>query len=313
MRTACKVTFHEKLRNTNVAEEQPCCATNDNLPNADTIQESESFGVQETSNELSPANDKPLSGDNLLTLLEQEEVQVRIFKIIIDRLLGKSSQVAGECKNCQKLQSTIDSLTAKINHLESRLDQEGSIAAKLKQEVVIAHEGVNQAEQRVQQANEQLAEQQNVIQDLQIKLAGYRESFEDDLRIHNAYLDFSTETKSSLAGIFKDTSTKGLIACGIQEANIGNLWDYAKNEVIHGGNPDEQKLLTFFELLFKRFALAFPAYRLETELVGTEFDHQAHIKHQSSEASSGTIKKVCLPGYTNTRNNKPVKQSVVML
>ena len=261
----------------------------------------------------SPANDKPLSGENFLTLLEQEEIQMRLFQIISDRLLGKGSQVAGECKNCQKQQSAIDNLTAEINHLESRLAQEGSIAAKLKQEVAIAHEGVNQAEQRVQQANAQLTEQQNVNQELEKRLAGYRESFEDDLRIHSAYLDFSAETKSSLAGIFKDTSTKGLIACGIQEANIGNLWDYAKNEVIHGGNPDEQKLVTFFELLFNRFALAYPAYRLETELVGTEFDHQVHIKHQSSATSSGTIKKVCLPGYTNTRNNKPVKQSVVML
>ena len=313
MRTACKVTFREKLRNTNVAEEQQNCATNHNSPDADTVQESENFAVQGTGSEPLPANDKPLSVDQLLTLLEQEEIQMKLFQIFTNRLLGNGSQAVGECKNCQKQQSAIDSLTAKINHLESRLTQEGNTTAKLKQDVALAREGVNQAEQRVQQANAQLAEQQYAKQALEKKLAGYRESFEDDLRIHNAYLDFSAETKSSLAGIFKDTSTQGLIACGIQEANIGNLWDYAKNEVIHGGNPDEQKLVTFFELLFKRFALAYPAYRLETELVGTEFDHQAHIKHQSSVASSGTIKKVCLPGYTNTRTNKPIKQSVVML
>lgn len=296
-----------------MAEEQPCCVTNRNFPDADTAQVSESLGVQETSSEPSPANDKPLPVDSLLTLLEQEEIQMRILQIISDRLLGKGGQAVGECKNCQKQQSAIDSLTAKINHLEARLAQEGSTVAKLKQDVASAHDSVNQAEQRVQQANARLAEHEQANQVLEKKLAGYRESFEDDLRINNVYLDFSADTKGSLAGIFKDTSTQGLIACGIQEANIANLWDYAKNEVIHGGNPDEQKLVTFFELLFKRFALAYPAYRLETELVGTEFDHQAHIKHQSSAASSGTIKKVCLPGYTNTRNNKPVKQSVVML
>lgn len=296
-----------------MAEKQPCCVTNRNSPDADPVQASESFDVQETSSEPPPANDKPLSVDSLLTLLEQEEIQMRILQIISDRLLGKGSQAVGECKNCQKQQSAIDSLTAKINHLESRLAQEGSTVAKLKQDVASAHDSVNQAEQRVQQANARLAEHEQANQVLEKKLAGYRERFEDDFRIHNAYLDFSADTKGSLAGIFKDTSTQGLIACGIQEANIANLWDYAKNEVIHGGNPDEQKLVTFFELLFKRFALAYPTYRLETELVGTEFDNQAHIKHQSSAASSGTIKKVCLPGYTNTRNNKPVKQSVVML
>lgn len=298
-----------------MAEEQGCCVTNHNLPDADTniAQDSESFDAQETGSEPSPANDKPLPVDSLLTLLEQEEIQMRLFQIISDRLLGKGGQAVGECKNCQKQQSAIDSLTAKINHLESRLAQEGSTVAKLKQDVALAHKGVNQAEQRVQQADAQLAEQQQANQALEEKLGDYRERFGDDFRINNAYLDFSAETKSSLAGIFKDTSTQGLIACGIQEANIANLWDYAKNEVIHGGNPDEQKLVTFFELLFKRFALAYPAYRLETELVGTEFDNQAHIKHRSSAASSGTIKKVCLPGYTNTRNNKPVKQSVVML
>ena len=297
-----------------MAEEQQNC-TDHHLPEtaAEVTRQAAEPGEQAMASEQLPANEQPLPVDNLLILLEQEEIQMRLFQILSDRLLGKGGQVAGECKNCQKQQSAIDSLTAKINHLESRLAQEGSIAAKLKQEVAMAHEGVHQAEQRVQQANAQLTEQQNVNQELEKRLAGYRESFDEDLRIHSAYLDFSAETKSSLAGIFKDTSTKGLIACGIQEANIGNLWDYAKNEVIHGGNPDEQKLLTFFELLFKRFALAYPAYRLETALVGTEFDHQAHIKHQSSAASSGTIKRVCLPGYTNTRNNKPVKQSVVML
>lgn len=314
MRTACKVIFCEKPGNTNVAEEQQNC-TDHHLPEtaAEVTRQAAEPGEQAMASEKLPANEKPLPVDNLLTLLEQEEIQMRLFQIISDRLLGKGSQRVGECKNCQKQQAAIDSLTAKMGDLELLASQGKEIIAQLKQEVATGRESLQQAERQVQQANAKLAEQQSVNQELQQKLGGYRESFEEDLRIHNAYLDFSAETKASLSGIFKDTSTQGLIACGIQEANIANLWDYAKNEVVHGKNPDEQKLVTFFNLLFKRFALAFPAYQLETGLVGQEFDNQMHVKHQRSTVSSGTIKNVCLPGYTNTRTGKPIKPSVVML
>lgn len=259
--------------------------------------------------------------NDILNLLNQEEVQMKVVQIIADRLrevfgksdAGESVDRTADCDKCQKHKKTIESLQGKIGELESRLNQEKATVTRLKSEIVAAQKDLDQSQKEVQKVNGTLGEQKKVNQDLQERLAGYQERFEDDFRIQAAYLDFSESTKNSLSGIFKDTSIQGLIACGIQEGNISNLWDYVKNEVIHGHNPDENHLVMFFEMLFKRFALAYPMYQLELSLVGKEFNNQEHIKHQNSLASSGTIKKVPLPGYRNIRTGKPIKQSVVML
>ena len=233
--------------------------------------------------------------DNLLTLLEQEEVQVKILQILWTRCFGQNTAPTGDGE-----------LKKQISSLESRISEKENNVAALKREVASAQATREQADKKLQ-------EQLQINHDMEQRLNRYRDYFEDDLRIQNAYVDFSDSTKSSLSGIFKDTSIKGLIACGIQEGNISNLWDYVKNEVVHGNNPDESHLVALFEMLFSRFALAYPMYQLEASLEGKEFDNQEHIKHQSSSASSGTIKKVLLPGYRNTKTGKVVKQSVVVL
>ena len=87
---------------------------------------------------------------------------------------------------------------------------------------MVTREHLDQSREQVKKVIDELGEQQRVNQDMQKRLSVYRESFEDDLRIHAAYLEFSESTKNSLSGIFKDTSIQGLIACGIQEGSISN-------------------------------------------------------------------------------------------
>ena len=249
--------------------------------------------------------------NELDSLLDREDIQMKLFQLISDRLLGKSktgsltSNNAG-CESCQKKQDTIDTLKKELEGLVSRLDKE-------KRAAVLAQENCDQSQKQNKILSEKLDEQKNANKDLHKRLLAYRDNFEDDLRIHAVYHDLSDTTKNSLSGIFKDTSIQGLIACGIQDGNISNLWDYIKNEVIHGNNPDEDNLVMIFQMFFKRFSMSYPMYQLELSLVGQEFNNQKHIKHQSSLTSSGIIKKISLPGYTNTKTGKPVKQSVVVL
>jgi len=131
--------------------------------------------------------------------------------------------------------------------------------------------------------------------------------------VQEIYSHLSEETRGSLGGIFKNTTLSGLIACGIQEKNIGNLWDYAKNEVVNDTNPDVTHIIQLFNMLFSRFTLAFPMYKSQPVTIGDDFDTQLHIKHSSSNNASGVIGVVLLRGYLNTKTGKVIKQSIVRI
>lgn len=145
------------------------------------------------------------------------------------------------------------------------------------------------------------------------KIAYYRDNFEEDLRIKEIYDDLSNQTKLSTDNIFTDPSVKGLVACGIQEKYIFNLWDYIKAEVVKGNNPDQERLIRLFELLFKRFKLAYPMFELQLVKTGDKFDTQSHIKHNKSDNMSGDIQSVLFHGCINTKTGKVLKPSIVIL
>ena len=179
---------------------------------------------------------------------------------------------------------------------------------------------LNQNKQHLSDINSQYQNLKNEFDSLkqdheeqEIKIGFYRESFEEDLRIKELYEGLSSQTKLSTEGIFKDTSIKGLIACGIQEKNISNLWDYVKSEVVNGNNPDQNSIIRLFELLFNRFKLAYPMFELQSVQVGDKFDTQAHIKHNMSVNMSGNIQNILLYGYFNTKTGKIIKQSIVVV
>jgi len=198
-------------------------------------------------------------------------------------ILGKDTEISDSSLNIVQLKKKLSELEAKMddkkNELKLALKKEEDTKAKL-----------NKSDK---------------------KLDWYREQFSEDVKIQEIYNDLSDVSKGSLGGIFKSISISGLVACGIQEKNIGNLWEYAKTEVVKDQNPDIQKIIHLFDILFSRFTLAFPIYEVQKDASGDEFDTQLHIKHNSSQNMSGTIESVLLRGYT--RNKKVIKQSIVRI
>jgi len=141
----------------------------------------------------------------------------------------------------------------------------------------------------------------------------YKDTFKEDIDAYQLFESLSNSTKKSLSSIFKDDSMSGFIACGIQERNISNLWEYLKNEVIEDKNKDITNLKMIFEFLFSRYVLAHPIYERQQVDLGSTFDSQLHIRHSCSKNVSGDIQKVLLSGWINKKTNKLVKQSVVII
>lgn len=159
----------------------------------------------------------------------------------------------------------------------------------------------------------ELKSKQEQVSEVNAALDTYKHTFEIDMLVSQLYHELSEKIQGSLRGIFKDTSTQGLVACGIQEKNISNLWDYIKNEVVNGDNADIDRVIKMFDALFERFILAYPMFAFQEITKGIEFDTQQHIKHNMSKNTSGPIQHVLLRGYVNTNTNKVIKPSVVVI
>lgn len=213
-----------------------------------------------------------------------DEMMERI-KQLLAQMLGKDKELSGNNSRIQNVDLQISQLKRLVESQESEVKSSIKEIENLKGLLVTSDKKIN----------------------------WYREHFSEDIRVQEIYSNLSEATKGSLSGIFKNTTTNGLIACGIQEKNIGNLWEYAKNEVVNGINPDIITITKLFEILFARFTLAFPMYEIQSVSSGDDFDTQLHIKHNSSRHVSGVIESVLLCGYVNTKTDKVVKPSIVKI
>lgn len=154
---------------------------------------------------------------------------------------------------------------------------------------------------------------QQQISSCQTEINAYKDNFSEELLIFDKFNNLSKQTSSSLSNIFKDDLLAGFMACGVQEKNINNLWEYIKNEDIENKNTDLPALKQIFGFLFTRYLIAYPMYEKQQVAVGDAFDSQQHIKHSSSQNVSGEIQRVSFYGWINKKNNKVIKKSVVII
>jgi hypothetical protein len=218
-------------------------------------------------------------------LKKENDEMIKLIHSLKDTLFGKDEKLSDS--------------DAKIKDLTFQLEKLNQTNATKESQVESITKKINDLEKSLDLANK--------------KVNWYRKHFSDDIKVQDIFSDLSEESKRSLSGIFKNTTVNGLIACGIQEKNIGNLWDYAKNEVVNDTNPDINNIIQLFDILFSRFTLAFPMYKSQVVAVGDDFDNQSHIRHGSSQNVSGAIVSVLLIGYSNTKTNKVIKQSLVRI
>ena len=265
----------------------------------------------------------------LLKALEDETVRAKVREIVVEiEPPSENEQVSSfddselECakESLQKVESENEDLKQFIDKLKSLLCMEKE--AKEKAEVRVEQLSDQNGDKdllvaKLQADHKPLLDKKNQLQndviELNQKLKYYRDNFHDDLQALELYNRLSEQTRHSLSGIFKDNSVQGLMACGIQEKNISILWDYAKSETVNGNNDDITNVISLFNLLFKRFTLAYPMFALQDVNFGDSFDTQCHIKHSSSLNTSGSIAQIMLHGYVNSKTGKVIKPSIVKL
>ncbi|NYR12374.1 hypothetical protein HC000_07680 [Pseudoalteromonas sp. MIP2626] len=267
-----------------------------------------------TTLETTVVEDSVISDDTLIQKLQEEDNNLEVEVI---KLRSENEEMKEIIIKLKSLLGLKDSALNKSNEAVLSLNQDKS---GLEANLSTVTSNLNQNKQSLSEVSSNykyLKTEYDSIkakyEEQEKKIAYYRDNFEEDLRIKEIYDDLSNQTKLSTDNIFTDPSVKGLVACGIQEKYIFNLWDYIKAEVVKGNNPDQERLIRLFELLFKRFKLAYPMFELQLVKTGDKFDTQSHIKHNKSDNMSGDIQSVLFHGCINTKTGKVLKPSIVIL
>jgi len=263
----------------------------------------------------------------LLSLLDDEDVQAKIKRIVVenapkqelvpDEKHGAELRVETLEKEVEMLSNLIKQLKALFSDNQDKVRRSEAYATTLTKEKQQLSEQLNSLNRELedkqaslQATQRQLAQMQQENQQLSEKLRGYEAQFEQELAAYDLYNGLSEKTKASLKGIFKSDDLAGFLACGVQEKNISSFWEYAKNEVIEGKNPDHEALVKIFHFFLTRYLMAYPLFQQQAVSIGEKFDTARHIK-DSHSASSGKISQVLLPGWENTKTNKVMGKSLV--
>ncbi len=267
-----------------------------------------------TTLETTVVDDSVISDDTLIQKLQEEDNNLEVEVI---KLRSENEEMKEIIIKLKSLLGLKDSALNKSNEAVLSLNQDKS---GLEANLSTVTSNLNQNKQSLSEVSSNykyLKTEYDSIkakyEEQEKKIAYYRDNFEEDLRIKEIYDDLSNQTKLSTDNIFTDPSVKGLVACGIQEKYIFNLWDYIKAEVVKGNNSDQERIIQLFILLFNRFKLAYPMFELQRVKAGDKFDTQSHIKHNKSENMSGDIQSVLFHGCINTKTGKVLKPSIVIL
>lgn len=242
-----------------------------------------------------------LNEDKPIIKIEKEKEEIEMLKAVIKRLKtyfsNEEAKTESLNQDVSKLQKVKDELETLNKELKSKKDKLTSINNDLQNNV----EKLHSDNKTIQNSNTKLNK----------TIEFYRDNFEEELTAYELFSSLSTDTKVSLSGIFKDSTLKGFLSCGVQDKNISSFWEYIKTELQEDKNSDIKNLIQIYDFLFQKYMRAFPMYEVQKTLTGDEFEALSHINHSSSKAVSGTITKVLLKGYINTKTSKIMKKSVV--
>lgn len=247
----------------------------------------------------------------LLKVLEDEEVKSAIIEIIKENVSEKEKEIKKLKSECREKENQIETLKNHLQKKDKEIEMLKKLVEKFKNLFNSEKEKKASLLNELEIKNRETQELEKKIENLKKEKEFYENNFKEELEVYEIYKSLSDETKESLSGIFRDNSLKGFLACGVQDRNISNFYEYVKNEIIEEKNQDIKKLIKLFNFFLDRYLLAFPIYKKQNVKIGDEFDPQLHIN--LSNAASGKIKKIILFGWENSKTGKIVKKSIVII
>jgi len=223
-------------------------------------------------------------------------------------------------ERCKQLEQQLIEKDAMIDELKTVLKKFKTLFQQEEQKNQTLHDDLTQSLQQTRQFERQLQQENQTVQQLeqqvqqlqaQLKPLQPLEPLQPLWEAYTRYQRLSPDTLQSLQGIFPQNTLSVFISAGLQQKNLEAFYDYIKNAIVEGDNPDQDALTKLFHTLLEYFLQAHPRYEIEQPEQCT-FDPTQHIKTPDSPPS-GSIKHVRLAGWKIKNNQKIIKQAIVQL
>ena len=156
---------------------------------------------------------------------------------------------------------------------------------------------------------------QKNYEDVKRELTSYQNDFLVAMEKYKSYQEVSNTTREGLSNVICEKNVIDFIISCANIDNLGRIWKYTK-EILSDYNrsKDVEILKEIFDYFFKVYneSLPEPTYERDDVDVGDDFDDEYQSRSRES-ASSGTIKKILLRGYSSINTGNVICKSVVQV
>ena len=256
--------------------------------------------------------------NRLLQALEHEDVRNAVKKIMTEAKEEKS-EIELSKENIQWWENKYESLAFLKNEVDNKLSETLEEKNELIKKVHILNEEKLQLELRLKAAleekniaKERCEKQEFILKENDIKIKQLGNRFKEIEDVYNIYTNLSENSINSLNAIFKGDTIEEFIFCGVQLDTIEALWEFSKREILEGRMEEVKALYSIFTYFLNAYNKVHetPIYAIHKVSIGEKFDEDKHIRSLGGKVS-GNITEVIFKGYTNIRNGKIVKKSIV--
>jgi len=263
-----------------------------------------------------------MNKQQLKELLQEKDVQEMILAIV----QGKSAQAPiastplvkeaplaeGESEEMlESIQKMLDNLRTCLSGNRSKQHDLQNKLDALQKDHQVLQQNHQVTKDDLSKTTEACARYQEEAEESNKHLTFFRDNFSPFVKAYEKFESLGDDSKDALQGIFKTSGLVGFVAAGVQQRNVETFYDYLKNELIEGDNPDIPALRTIFETFMTYYLMAYPKYEKLTPKKGEPFDANAHIK--IGDAVSGNIQELLVAGWQDSKIKKVKKQPIVKL
>ena len=215
----------------------------------------------------------------------------------------------------EQLQRDIRSKDNTINKLQYDIKSKDNNIEKLQEDVRARENKINQLEKELESKRLEYRMLQKDYEDVKRELASYQNDFLVAMEKYKSYQEVSNTTREGLSNVICEKNVIDFIISCANIDNLGRIWKYTK-EILSDYNraKDVEILKEIFDYFFKVYneSLPEPTYERDDVDVGDDFDDEYQSRSRES-ASSGTIKKILLRGYSSINTGNVICKSVVQV
>ena len=222
-----------------------------------------------------------------------------------------SEEIISLKKDLTSAKNMLEEKAKELAFANDRLDEKDKQLGEKDKQLGEKSRELSSAKNKLSEKDKELEELQRKLSDASHTLEKFKASQGPYVEHYEKFKSLPIDIKSNLSGILRGETSEQFIFSGMQEDNLGRLWDFCANEAKRKSECAEVLSQIFWFFFDKCQALHDePQFLRATVAVGERFDED-YASRDSDSVPLGNIQKIILLGYNRRLGNKTVKKSIV--